>query len=218
MPIYGFYHIACMNDWKPLVDEQMKMLSEVNMDRLFISVIYNSEDDDIAYIKSKLQPHWEIVKTSGNFKDYEFGILKYMRNLAENEDFLCFYLHTKGISITEKTNSFYPLNYGAKHLVKCVVAWRKYMEYFLFNDVEEIIELLKTHDAVGVAYTGYPVNHFSGNFWWSKSQHVKTLSPTFTDRWSAEFWIGKGNKANLKTRCPIQSSYIRVINESEYKK
>ena len=49
------------------------------------------------------------------------------------------------------------------------------MEYFLFNKSNDAINKLKTNDAVGVAFEKIPTNHFSGNFWWSKSEYIKTL-------------------------------------------
>ena len=214
MKIYGFYHIACMNNWKSVVDDQIETLSKVNVNKLFISVIFKDEND-LTYIKSKLKDNWIIIKSSDNFKDYEFEILKYMRELSIHEEFLCFYLHTKGVSV-ESTKNFYPIPNGVPHLLKCVEAWRKYMEYFLFNDVNNIINLLKEFDAVGVALIGIPTRHFSGNFWWSKSEYIKTLSKDFGNRWTAEFWIGKNSTGNLKSLCGIQSSYTRIIKEEEY--
>ena len=40
------------------------------------------------------------------------------------------------------------------------------------------IKLLEKYDAVGCSLTKLPTLHFSGNFWWSKSEHLNKLPMT----------------------------------------
>lgn len=219
MNIYGFYHIACLNHWKDVFDDQIIKTNKINFDKVYISVIYNN-NEDLEYINNNITYKFEIVKTSSNVYDYEFGILKYMWDKAQNEDFLCFYFHTKGVSICDETKTFYFGCEDLNHLLKSVNAWREYMEYFLFEKQQDNIKYLENYDAVGVSLSSAPTLHFSGNFWWSKSSYIKKLTNVSNlplhNRYAAEYWIGNNNKGNLFPICRIPSSYLRVINKNEY--
>ena len=71
------------------------------------------------------------------------------------------------------------------------------MLYFNLYYWEKILKYLETYDTVGVNLHTNPVLHYSGNFWWSKSSHIKTLNikkrSYYTD---PEFWVTskKGGK------------------------
>ena len=52
--------------------------------------------------------------------------------------------------------------------------WVDYMIYYNIIKWITCLEELKDCDVVGVNLQKYPW-HFSGNFWWSKSSHIKTL-------------------------------------------
>ena len=65
-------------------------------------------------------------------------------------------------------------------------------------------KLDENFDCCGVNYRWWPVNHFSGGFWWANSDYIKTL-PEISEidhpgapqkatlRHNAEFWIGMKN-------------------------
>jgi hypothetical protein len=220
MKIYGFYHIACLNHWKDVFIEQINKIKLMkNVDNIFISIIVNN-DDDIIYIKNNIYDICKIVSISYNFNDYEFSILKYLHELSKNEEFYCFYLHTKGVSINKINMRNYYGSENLEYLLECVNGWRKYMEYFLVDRSVDAINKLTEYDAVGVALVLNPEKHFSGNFWWSKSEYIKKLKSfnevDINKRHNAEFWIGNNNDGNLVSLCDLYGSYVKIINNNEY--
>lgn len=89
------------------------------------------------------------------------------------------YLHTKGIT--------YPN-------VQIVMDWVDHMLYYLVDKYERYlgdkIQMLDKWDAVGVNWLNWPGNHFSGNFWWSNTNHLRKLTPiTSGVRHDAEWWV-----------------------------
>jgi len=63
------------------------------------------------------------------------------------------------------------------------------MSYFNIFKNEECLKNLDTNHAVGVNLHSSPL-HFSGNFWWSKSEHIRKLGPCNYETYnSPEFWI-----------------------------
>ena len=98
--------------------------------------------------------------------------------LGEDEAYIL-YIHSKGVS---KENN------------KCVKDWVDYLSYFNiynFNTCLSRLEELSTH-CVGVNLQisdTYPI-HYSGNFWWSKMSHIKTLKSITNNIYNApEFWV-----------------------------
>ena len=49
------------------------------------------------------------------------------------------------------------------------------MEYFIIQNFKGCLKVLEEYDACGVNLVSSPSNHFSGNFWWSKSSNVKNI-------------------------------------------
>ena len=59
------------------------------------------------------------------------------------------------------------------------------MNYYTIIKHEISIKLLKYYDVVGVTLFRYPKIHFSGNFWWSKSEHIYTLPYLISEKYLA---------------------------------
>ena len=202
--IYGFYHILCFNDWKRIVYEQVTDLQKTGLydilNKIYVCVII-SNDVDIQYLTDVLPEKFEIVIQSKNPKDYEYPILRYLYEKSHNEDFLCFYFHTKGVSFSE----------NMKKKKKGSESWRLLMEYFIFEKYNVAINALQNgytcYGTLPVKSNGYI--YFRGNFWWTTSKYVTTLpepSPDNTlidhieigvnDRIYAEFWIGHSSECH----------------------
>jgi hypothetical protein len=190
-PIYGFYHIYCANDWAKIVNEQVITLKKSGLydlvDTIYVCVI-KSNEIDIDQLKQILPSKFKITIETQNPKDYEFPILKYLQSKARIEDFYCFYFHTKGTSVIEKSKKI-----GEK-------SWRTLMEYFIFTKYNMAINALKDgYGCYGSLYkTSFSYPHFAGNFWWATSKYITSLSNinTLTDnRYNAELWIGSSNNA-----------------------
>jgi hypothetical protein len=76
--------------------------------------------------------------------------------------------------------------------------WRRYMEYFVVENWKDCIAKLEEgYDCCGVMWnTDTPIGmypHFSGNFWWAKTDYINTLNHHYLEmewRYYREFWIG----------------------------
>ena len=146
----------------------------------------------------------KIVKKTDNISLYERNTLNKLWDDAQNEEFYVLYLHTKGV--TRKDNEF-P---GVKD-------WVNYMLYFNCYKYKKIIRYLKEYKVVGVELSKNPI-HFSGNFWWSKSSHIRTLERKIKgNRKGPESWITKneyieGVRINKKKK--IKGKWISRLSVS----
>ena len=120
-------------------------------------------------------PKFEVLHLSSNVNLYEQSTLNLLYRDSLLEDFNVLYLHTKGV----KHNNTNP----------CVTDWVRYMSYFNIYKHELCLKMLENHDAVGVNLYTNPT-HYSGNFWWSTSRHIRGLGPCKYESYnSPEFWV-----------------------------
>lgn len=175
MNTYIYIHVCCINNWKEIFG---KLLSDIRASGLYdkvtkirCSILYIAEDFTLF-----IDPKIEIISKSIDLSLYETPTINALYADALKEDFNVLYLHTKGV----------------KHMGMNphVTDWVKYMSYFNIYRHELCMEMLKDYDAVGVNLHTSPT-HFSGNFWWSKSEHLRKLQPCTYDKYcSPEFWVG----------------------------
>lgn len=199
VPIYGFYHIYCANNWKEIFNEQIQSLKESELynitSKFFICVI--GSDDDVDYVKEGINKANHILHTE-NALEYEFPTLQMMYEQSHQEDFYCYYFHTKGSSNSITTLKWYKTKKikSLRQLRTNSKAWRRLMEYWNFNHWKLAIASLQFGcHAYGCILRQYSheTQYYGGNFWWSTSRHVKSRKP-ITDllkksRYNAEVWI-----------------------------
>lgn len=108
---------------------------------------------------------------------FEYPGIRAVWDVAQHHDVVG-YFHTKGVS--------HPDN-------RAVQDWRKYMEHFLFQGPSDKV-LQNRADTCGVNFHTTPWPHYSGNFWWARSDYIRTcLEPQPSkDRMVWEKWIGTG--------------------------
>lgn len=198
-PIYGMYHVFCVNRWMDLVNEQLSACLDSGLlchtTKLFISCIFTS-DTDVDELKETLRKYsvdFEIVVSLPiQNNQFEFPALECIYNLAHRENFYVYYFHTKGVSYTLKSASEYPTS-KFENLKKCSDAWRKMMEYFIFYKHNVAINVLKYYDTYGCKYDDpivppYHYKYYAGNFWWSKSSYIKTLPVISNEEKQNRYW------------------------------
>ena len=152
-----------------------------------------------------------ILYKNDNLQSYEFLTLQFLKDFCkENEDYNVLYLHTKGVTLESK-----PIN-----------DWRQYMLYFLVEKYEKCFDVLKNNDTCGVDLRKDPANHYSGNFWWAKSNYIKTLIEfndmivILSERHKAEFWIcsGNGNHYSLwDCGIDVYERHLHEYSKNKYK-
>lgn len=126
---------------------------------------------------NKTYPGISIIQYDSNTATFELQTLNLIYKFSDrNPGTKVLYLHTKGVS------------YGKSH--HNITDWTNLMLHFLVDKYEKAILLLDNSDAVGVNYLDTPHKHFSGNFWWSKTNHIRRLGPILSGiRHDAEWWI-----------------------------
>ena len=116
--------------------------------------------------------------------------LQKLKEMADSVPGYYCYIHTKAT-----TNPGYNIN-----------MWRMSCDWATICEWEKNVGMLNEgYDAVGPnlrpdSHIGiYP--HFSGNYWWSKHNHIRTLDFSYlTDihnKYLEEFWIGSNHSAKL---------------------
>ena len=136
-----------------------------------------------------------LTNYSENERLYENPTLNKLKQFSEtNKDSYVLYLHTKGNS--------YP------QVHQEITDWTNMMLYFLVESHEDCFRALDgAHDTVGCNYSAKPVPHYSGNFWWAKTNHIATLpalNENVPDKMAPEFWLFKNNH----TACTLHSSGV----------
>lgn len=192
------------NHWRRIVANQLDLILNFKLydktEKIFVACLGSLTDK--TELRAMLPDKFDIVFHNTDMELCEIPILQYMQDMAKNDNFIAWYIHTKGV-FSEKTNTV-------------VSHWRAMMEYFVIERNEECInEILHNHcDACGIDVRYLRVAHqdhfkgrywcFIGNFWWSKSTHVNSL-PNLTNVWlnnkksryTAEVFIGLGNWPRL---------------------
>jgi hypothetical protein len=175
-----FYHTCQLPGWELLFKEQTDLLvSSGLMDAA--ELIY------IGINNGNILPELQRPNIKYNFnKDQhleEGATMKALLKFAEeNDGYSILYFHMKGIT---------------KLKSKPVADWRQMMSYYLIENWKRCLEILPKYDAVGTNYVdeywgGYDP-HYSGTFWWSTSEYIRTLDHSYLDspdRLKREFWIG----------------------------
>ena len=206
--ILVYYHIAEMGDWKEVVSEQTERLKESGLYDAASKICVGTVGPQKTI--EGLPPKFEIVTHNRILGYGEIPTLEALRQHTLKDSFIVLYMHTKGVSWQEQ---------GYNH--EAMIAWRRYLEHFCISRWRECFSHLNEYDAVGCEYIegretkrGPWPCHFRGNFWWSKSSHLKTLPPvnnitlpSSEVRRKAEYWLGNGlnfkplSVFNLKGEC-----------------
>ncbi len=232
MKILGFYHICLINNWEALVSEQVNSILKSNLyvdtEKIIVGCL------GPLSLKRKLQvilpKKFNVEFYDENINLFEIPTIRIMQIMAKQEKFYSWYIHTKGVfSKTLKK-------------INTVEKWRKMMEHFVIDKYTKCLEMIKLDncDACGTEakYYGFPkiienqlvytnpTYHFSGNFWWSKSQYIKHL-PDIQEKWIefnrsryvAEAFIGMAPKPRLYSFLNSYNNlYDNVVDEKIYNK
>ena len=231
-----YYHIFSIDGVESIIDEQIdKLIKYKGSFNFFVNIDISSGYNLPNYILEKIESLTNNI-TYTSEKRYEMSTLSMMYKHALENDSYYLYIHTKGSSRIKSNNveTFYPY--------ENIENWRRIMEHFCIDSSNICISELENYDLVGCNYIPtetIPVvwtntwlkmkrnvpSHYSGNFWWSKSEFIRKL-PNLdlinnSDRFLAEFWIGL---VNHKALClypslPFENSNrgLSYTPETEYR-
>jgi len=189
--IYGFMHIATMNHWRRVVNDQISKIKSSGLyektNKIYIGLVGFTDWEP----KDK---KFEFLFREPNFRVCENPTIHALQQTCKKElDAKVWYIHTKGVS---------------RGIDRHCEDWRQYMEHFVVEEHRQCIKALDDgYDAAGVEWfraqdplflKGHKMfnefAHFSGNFWWANANYVAKLEPAcMHDRHCAEIFIGTGS-------------------------
>jgi hypothetical protein len=169
------------------------------------------------YIKDRSK--FQVDHASTSVESCEFPTLQRIWDFCQSEDSLVLYLHTKGVTRPE---------------TQSISDWVDYLTYFNIDKWTDRVSELQQSSCTGVNLSGNPADldthpstwgygkapmHYSGNFWWSKSEHITRL--TSPDLWlpdknylrwrvMAEMWVC--HYANGVYYCPWRSGVDHYVS------
>lgn len=170
-----FWHICGINHWKEIAEDQFRTMSASGLldraDRVMVTYLGQNRKD-IGWLESKSRKI-EINNYSPDTKHYERMCLNGLHDWSKSNDATVLYMHAKGVSRTNNK--------------KNVWGWRKMLEYFTVENHERCLREMNGVDALGgnlcmvnrksieeCQMPGHGL-HYSGNFWWARTQYIRTL-------------------------------------------
>ena len=160
------WHFVELNGWQQVADQQWDLI--VNSDLINkvdeISVCGNGQPWTFTnWIATKNNPKLKFYNVNSSAAFHEYPTLNFMYEVskAATEPFYICYLHLKGLTRWGDVN---------------VGDWRDFMNWANIERWQDNITALDNGaDVVGTNYNTVPWPHFSGNFWWAKSEYIATL-------------------------------------------
>lgn len=180
-PIYGVYYIGCLGHYLSIVKEQMKCLVDSGLYAQTQKVIvficcFNKNDTNLVGIIEEYDTEKKCVLITSKENLYEKFAINNFKEYIADDVYYVYYFHSK--AVTRAIDSVFDRR-------------RKILNYYTLTLHKLNLELLETYDAVGCSLTNSPSLHFSGNFWWSKSEHVRNLPPSGNSYLDPEMYICK---------------------------
>jgi len=197
------FHLVLVG--KPKNIEMASRLASVLIPKLEIHTFEDKfkSDKDLHTLDTDLHGRNERPMT-------EYGTLCLIADHARREDAHFLYMHAKGVTSYERC-----LRAGRYEEFRNYLYWRKFLEWAVVERWQECNSLLERFDVVGCNYSEWPMKHFSGNYWWSKSEYIKNIAHINDDAWWAsecqrhpdvnpltwrlrdEMWICHGDNAKM---------------------
>jgi len=209
-----YFHLATIGEYQTIYKELINKIIESNLinkiNTLFVCIVGDGNLQSIHHDKI------ENIKV-GNIHDFEFPTLEKIENDISSINDNIKILYFNGLGVTGNTPN-------KKN-------WRNYLSYFNIILHDECIKSLDDYDVCGVDWRTNPAPHFSGNFWWSNSNYLKTLpkidtinkldSPRVLSlRHNAEMYIGMNKNVNPRILWQSDISqyerHLHMYDESNY--
>jgi hypothetical protein len=187
------YHIATLNNWKEIVQEQVAGLQNSGLSEACSHVTVTVAGPKIRAVRSLFEkvPFREKVELIhvGSLNVYEFPAIEKVKEIAHRfSDAKILYLHTKGVT------------HYRKQCEENVRLWRQYLEYFVVKRWKECLDALDSFDICSAEWNEQPELFFAGNFWWARADYLQTCRGTAKryGRWDCEYFVGSGKMPRVK--------------------
>lgn len=180
MGIIGYFHICQKEGWKRSFDMIFKKIVDSGLYTEIAELRLSVLSDDAVFVDDDRFHHDKMtIVYKGRSEEYERPTLLHIRTQSEidPENTYYFYVHTKG------------LRHFGTEIEDNVLDW---IDLLLYWNIEQwkmalVIVSKPQYWTYGCNHTGI---HYSGNFWWSKASHIRILSTTIPDYYTApENWV-----------------------------
>ena len=185
--IVGVYFICCIGNYLEIVNNHLH--------KLINSGLYDASDEILCFICLEtdecinlLRKYKKIKIISTKENLYEKFAINNFKNYISG-DYYLYYMHSKSVTREEE----------------CYNDWLYLCDYFTIQKWRLSLELLNYYDCVGTNLKNFPKKHFSGNYWWAKSEHINTLPNIIDGYLSCEMYICSNMKTNYVS---IYQSYV----------
>jgi hypothetical protein len=239
----AYYHVYLddLCTWAQIFAEQMNYMEESNLlqnlDVIRVTAITQADerleifksfcalypvDFEIEFIKNIHPNDHEMMQSWSSIFDKmpatsETYTLSKIWNQSKEEDFNILYFHMKGITAT-LNNLVVP---GRISKYRNRYNWRQFLNWGVLTEWRQCVDHLKDNDVVGVDFQDQPSKHFRGNFFWTKSSHVRTLPDPAPIEWWEECkkkmndeWMNKASDRFRDEQWICYKDDIKIYNVS----
>lgn len=184
-----YIHICMIGDWISIFSKLIHKCQNVGLFQKIkqCNLICLGQKKELRHVRTIMDNYINCVSVIRFFSEdislYERPTLQTIWNdsINFNNNTKILYLHSKGV--TRKGFTY-----------DCVQDWVDFMVYYLIEHYLLAITLLQRADVVGVNYMNIPMPHFSGNFWWANSHHIRNLNEKIGKNYlDPEMWVCKKN-------------------------
>jgi hypothetical protein len=190
--VRGFMTVCCCGHYSEVLSEILESLLDSRLyersDSIDLAVLGGSEEQRVVERMVAPFDRFRIAYRSEDLQEYEYPALELLQKACSDFAGAVYYLHTKGVSHA-RTDPYQRY-------------WRALMLHHVIDRHEECLAALDSHACAG---TGWKGHHYSGNFWWTKAEHIRKLpdlailrraprrvgwDPAADVRLQCEYWIG----------------------------
>lgn len=194
-----YYHFYCSDEekiWRDILFEQMAQIEESklihNLKKIEVTAIVQNQtvlnrlidqfgrykiQINIDPVKNPYQNDKEMIASiNHNSTITENHTMRKIYNdcLKNTDAYNICYIHSKGITSHLKDN---------EERQRMYKLWRQYLNWGVIENWKKCVDALDENDIAGVNFYETPSAHYSGNFWWSRSEHVRKLPDPSTKYW-----------------------------------
>ena len=202
--ILGVYHIAAVNHWHEIVNEQLSLLAKAQFPGP-IHCTFTGLEEEWGYVHHVAQRFGLDCRLAQltKFADCEFPAMRLVEGLARDAEDIILYFHTKGVT---RPNEWPHLMWRLFMNAHCLTGWQR---------MHEALARSAEHDCAGAGWIEWwGTNAFAGNFWMAKAEYIRSLMP-FDEyrvayggtRWAAEHWINSRGTARPLNFGPLESCF-----------
>jgi hypothetical protein len=151
---------------------------------------------DLDYLFNQYRNDYHMHFHHNEDEAYDIGqsesiTLKKIYDDAQNEDKRIVYFHSKGV--TSYFDRVAPIAIK-EHKLNCDV--RHYLNWGVLERWRECVDALETHDTAGISLIREPLQYYAGNFWWTKSSHIRNLLDPGSFEWKQRWQQMNHNVGN----------------------